>query len=113
MVRTELVTLLYDLEHNDGRDTGLIVERALPIVRSAMASPGSFPLASVLCTATLGVPIRNEDLAARLGRAWVNDSERDENSIWGWPFSDIRRLQPYVPARGMQGFWSWKVPHYG
>ncbi len=70
----------------------------------------SLPLASVVCTAVLGRPIRNAELAAALGVPelfGLNDSDREEHSNWGWPLTEIEPVIPMAPARGAQGFWRW------
>jgi hypothetical protein len=108
--RKEVAALIYEL-----RTSGKVplagldkTDAILTLLDRVHTSPGSMPLSSVLCLATLGEPIRNEELAARLGLPWTNDSDRDEHSNWGWPLTDIERLEPFVPARGMQGFWTWR-----
>ena len=62
----------------------------------------------MVCLATLGEPIRDEALAVGLGLEHVKDSDRDEHSNWGWPLRDVERLEPYVPAKGAQGWWTWR-----
>jgi hypothetical protein len=108
--RNEVAALVYEL-----RTTGKVpfagldkTDAILTLLDRVLTSPGSMPLSSVLCLATLGEPIRNEELAARLGLPWINDSDRNEHSNWGWPLTDIQRLEPFVPARGSQGFWRWR-----
>jgi hypothetical protein len=106
--RGELQELIYKLQSPFWRETGLVREIALPLVEQFIQAPKSLPLSSVLCTAVLGQPIKGAELAAQLGIDYLNDSERDEHSNWGWPLSDIEVLQPFVPAGGAQGFWTWK-----
>jgi hypothetical protein len=89
------------------RSTGLRNELALQMLDLMMQEPECVPYGSVLCLATLGRPIRDADLAAKLGLPSVNDSDRDEHSNWGWPLTDIEILRPFVPARGAQGWWRW------
>jgi hypothetical protein len=81
--------------------------KAIALLEAALAAPKSLPLSSIVCLATLGEPIRNETLAAKMGIEWANDSDREEHSNWGWPLTDIERLEPFVPARGAQGWWTW------
>jgi len=80
---------------------------AIPILERALQDPKALPLSSVVCTALMGRPKVNADLAAALGVPFVNDSDRDQHSNWGWPVSDPQRLEPPVPARGAQGWWMW------
>lgn len=124
--RNEVRELLIKLESSHWRETGLEREQSIALLERVWLAPGSLPLSSVVCLATLGEPIRNDALAARLGLApdgdaiWsltgrigsppLNDSDRDEHSNYGWPLTDIRRLEPFVPARGAQGFWIWRSP---
>ena len=106
MKRVEILHLcerLYDPAHV----TGLRASIARGVLDIALDDTGAFPLASVLCIATLGEPIRNEALAEALGGGLCHDSTRDEHTNWGWPLTDIERLEPFVPARGHQGFWNW------
>jgi len=111
-VSTKEVRALSIKLHSDRwRETGLVPEerrdRAIELLKRVIVAQTFLPSRSILCIATLGRPIRNEDLAAQLGLPWVNDSDRDEESMWGWPLTDIHRLQPIVPAQGSQGFWRW------
>lgn len=108
MRRGELQDLLLRLQGDDARETGLVAERAIEVLERALSAPGTLPRASVLCLATLGEPIRDEALAARLGLPSVNDSDRTQHSSWGWPLTGIERLEPFVPARGAQGWWAWR-----
>ncbi len=108
MRRGELQDLLLRLQGDDAPETGLVAERAIEVLERALSAPGTLPRASVLCLATLGEPIRDEALAARLGLPSVNDSDRTQHSSWGWPLTGIERLEPFVPARGAQGWWAWR-----
>lgn len=84
--------------------TGLDPTIALPILERALTQPGDLPLASGLATAVLGTPRLAADIHADL-----TGVEIDED-VWGWPLTDIRPMQPIVPARGAQGFWTWPHP---
>ena len=106
----ELQELMLKLEGPNRRETGLRPGPALDLLERAWNAKRWLPLSSVVCTVTLGQPIRNKELAARLGVAWTNDSDRDEHSNWGWPLTDVKRLEPMVPARGAQGWWLWTPP---
>ncbi|WP_205881678.1 hypothetical protein, partial [Pseudomonas aeruginosa] len=87
--------LLLKLRGPNWRETGLIPDLAIPVIETALTSPTALPRGAVLCTATLGTPIRDADLAAKLGLPFVNDSDRDEHSNWGWPLTDLAPLRPY------------------
>jgi hypothetical protein len=105
---TEVRALLVKLHSPRWRETGLIREPAIALLERVRQEPGILPLASVVCLATLGEPIRNARLAAALGLDRANDSDRHEHSNWGWPLRDVERLEPIVPARGAQGWWTWR-----
>lgn len=106
--RDELKELLLRLHGGSARETGLILEPAFAVLERALAAPGTLPRASVLCLATLGKSILDGALAATLRLDRVNDSDRSEHSNWGWPLSEIEPLKPFVPARGAQGWWTWR-----
>lgn len=106
--RDELQDLLLRLQGGNAWETGLLPEPAIEVLERALTAPATLPRASVLCLATLGEPIRDEALAAKLGLHSVNDSDRSEHSNWGWPLSEIEPLEPFVPARGSQGWWTWR-----
>ena len=106
----EVRGLLDRLGSSRWQETGLLRKPAADLLYRVLDHPGILPLSSVLCTAVLGTPIRDADLAEQLGTAWVNDSNRDEHSNWGWPLSDVQVLEPFVPATGHQGWWNWGGP---
>lgn len=105
--RQEVQELLLKLRSPRAAETAVDPAIAVPILEQCLVAPGCLPLSSVLCTATLGRPLRNAALAAALGATFVNDSDRAAHSNWGWPLRDIRRLEPPQPAKGAQGFWNW------
>jgi hypothetical protein len=105
--RDELGGLLLKLTRCEWRETGIDPAIAIPLLERWMQAPKALPLSSVVCTAVLGRPIRNQELAEALGTTFINDSDRDEHSNYGWPLSNIIRLEPPVPARGAQGWWNW------
>lgn len=90
--------------------TGLIPKLAAPVLDVALANLGALPRSSILCTAILGKPIRDAELEAALGVPGINDSDRDEHSNWGWPLTEIERLEPFQPASGKQGWWKVLLP---
>lgn len=103
----EVQALTLKLRTRSAIETGLVVAPALELLERVLTSPGILPLSSVLCLATLGEPIRDAALGAELGTGWPMDSNADEHSNYGWPLTDIERLEPFAPARGSQGFWTW------
>ena len=114
MKRIEIATLINRLSTADWRATGLSDRgKSLDILEKIWrlgwdkGRNEALPLGHIVCTAILGQPIRNEELAAALGIPWVNDSDRDEHSNWGWPLTEIERVDPPVRATGKQGFWRW------
>jgi hypothetical protein len=113
-VEALLEDVLFALKSGEPNDTSLIIEKALPLLQRWLAAPDLLPLSSVLCTAELGQPIRASDYAARFGADYAArfgaDSDRIDHSKWGWPLTAIERLEPFVPAKGMQGFWTWSCP---
>jgi hypothetical protein len=110
-VRTaEVRDLLLQLQSSVWRDTGLRREISIKLLERTLLNPRGLPLSSVICTAILGEPIRDADLAVELGVTILIDSDRGEHSSWGWPLTDISAVRPFAPARGKQGFWQWTVP---
>lgn len=110
----EIRQLLYELESPWRAKTGIDPAIAIPILERALQAPAGMPLSSVVCTALMGRPLVNAALAAALGVDFVNDSDRAQHSNWGWPLSEVQRLEPPVPARGSQGWWNWNPgEHHG
>lgn len=107
MKRGELVDLLAKLKGPQWRETGLLRDDAVAFIEAVFDGSATIPLSSMMCTATLGRPIRGKQLGLILGVELINDSDRDEHSNWGWPLSDIKPLRPPLPARGAQGWWNW------
>ena len=105
--KDEIRSLLLRLESSSWRETGLIREPSIALLGKILTAPTSLPLSSVLCTAVLGIPLRGAEMAQRLGLPTVTDSDRDQHMNWGWPLTEIIKLEPFVPARGRQGFWTW------
>lgn len=96
------------------RNTGacLLPDLAIPLLDRILEQPKSavptfLPLAHVLCTVTVGEPKSGEECAREFGDDAGNDSDREGTFNWGWPMLDIELLEPPVPARGLQGLWTW------
>lgn len=106
-VRTsELADLLCDLVYRDSDLTSLDAQQAIPLLQRWIVRPELLPLSSVLCIATLGKSITAASYAERHGVSPA-DSDRIDHTKWGWPLTNIKLLQPFVPAKGTQGFWNW------
>lgn len=80
-------------------DSALDPEVAMPILERVKHAPKCLPLAAGLGTAILGEPQRATEL-------FPDDPDVDPH-VWGWPLTDIQPFEPFVPARGAQGFWNW------
>lgn len=103
--RSEIADLLCLLQTEGEAGTSLIVDKAVPLLERWLTAPGSLPLSSVLCLATLGESITATQYSA--GRE-VRDSDRIDHQKWAWPLTDIEPLEPFVPAKGAQGWWIWR-----
>lgn len=86
------------------RFTGLLPDKAIPILERAMKEPAIFPRKHALGTALLGKPVLASDLWPE---AFTSDSSRIEQSNWAWPLTDLEHFTPPIPSRGAQGFWQW------
>lgn len=109
----EMEDLVEKLEYGGdiARSTGLTEhEQCLSLLRQWILAPGLLPLSSILCVVTVGRPLANKELCEKLGVKYVNDSDRDEHSNWGWPLSNVTRLSPFVPIGGQRGLWKWQAP---
>jgi hypothetical protein len=104
--RNEIADLLLDIEREGEAGTSLIIDIARPLLEAWHTSPGMLPLSSIVCTAVLGYPIKSADYALAR-RAFTGDSDRIDHTKWGWPLAAVERLEPFVPAKGAQGFWWW------
>jgi hypothetical protein len=108
--RNEVRDLILRLQSSAWRETGLVREPAIALLENALAALPAMPRKAVICTAQLGTPMRNGDMERALGLPVVNDSDRDQHTMWGWPLTDIRPLDPTIPASGSQGFFPVTVP---
>lgn len=107
--KAEVAELLLGLQDQGrGWGTALVVEPSIALLERVHHTPGILPLSHVVCTAVLGTPRRATEIAREIyGSDGVNDSDRIDHAMWGWPLTAIERLEPPVPARGAQGFWPW------
>lgn len=91
--------------------TGLVKEKARPLLERLMAAPkcrGVIEMRSLLGTARIGTP----DLSVNVMPGWgglVNDSDRLEHCKWAWPMKDVVPLEAPMPVRGAQGFFNVSV----
>ncbi len=100
----EVRALLDRLNSRAAASTGIVdIANAAKLLWQLVDHPSILPLSSVLCTAMMGPPMRNADLARALGVEHTPDAL----SSWGWPLSDVEVLEPFVPATGHQGWWNW------
>ncbi len=106
--RDEIADLILRLRGSDAWSTALNKEIALPLLEKWLPNPAVLPLSSVLGTAFLGRPILATAILAEFGAP--NDSLRSEHANFAWPLSRITRFEPFIPAKGAQGFWSWDLP---
>jgi hypothetical protein len=98
----------------DGWHTTGLVDRAktIMLLTEFLLNPEWLPISCLVCTALIGSPVRDEELASRLGTkiSPINDSDRDEHTNWGWPLFNVKPLHPPIPTKGRQGFWFMEVP---
>lgn len=102
----EIHDLIERLSVYQGVGTGMRGPIALPLLKRIEASykcRGVVELAAGLGTAILGKPRRCTELFS--GK--VADSDRIDHHMWAWPLTDIHPFPAPVPAKGMQGFWTW------
>ncbi len=108
--RDEVAELILRLKSDEDWSTCLRKEIALPFLEKVHGSPRSLPLAHMLGTALVGKAVLGPSVVSEFGgpeNAFGNDSNRDEDANWAWPLSNIKPLQPPVPAKGAQGLWRW------
>lgn len=108
--RAEVEDLLHRLHGDEAWTTGLIKDRALPVLEQALSKTAKpLPVAAGLGTMILGKPISGSEAAERLG-ATLNDSDRANHSNWAWPVSGITPFAEPFECKGAQGFWTWPEP---
>jgi hypothetical protein len=102
----EIHDLLVQLRGADAGRSCLRPELAIPLLKRLAVDPDRAPRAHVVALATLGVPVRADQVLGEFG-AVLNDSDRDGHFNFAWPLTEIEELRPPIPARGAQGFWEW------
>ncbi len=88
-----------------GAHTGLIVEKAIPLlerIAEAHKCRGVVEEGFGLGTVIIGEP-RN---AGVIFGGLPHDSDRGDFN-WAWPMQDPRPFDAPIPMRGSQGFWAW------
>lgn len=100
------------LDRIDEGESALDAEIARPVVkqmRAALHTRGKdadlhmAPLGVALGTAIIGEPRSVLDIFKDI----VADSDRLDESKYGWPMSDPKAFAEPIPAAGAQGFWNW------
>lgn len=106
---SEIDDLIVALRLEEGWGTALKAEPALELLLRMQARPESIPLSTVLCTAVIGKPVpAAEAVRQAYGENFKGDSDRIDHQVFGWPLTEIARLEPPMPAKGAQGFWKWE-----
>lgn len=100
----DLLDLIHRTTIDHGRGQALDMHPTIKLLERARADLSILPMSAVVCTAILGEPLPPDEVRRR----WANDSDRDEHFSWAWPMQDVRPLAPVVPAKGAQGFWTWR-----
>lgn len=135
MREAEILDLIKRLEGDEAWSTGLIADKAMPVLHDALADvrrpkapkrgapdlfaapteptsvigPPNLPIAAGLGTFTLGTPRNGNDIAREMGMP-INDSDRDSEANWGWPCRELTPWFEPLPMKGAQGFWNWPTP---
>jgi hypothetical protein len=102
----EIRSLVTRLQGDEAWKTAL-KPGAMQFLRDVLSGIRVLPRGAVIGTAVLGEPKSAADIVHEFGGA-MNDSERHDHANWAWPMLDVEALQPYVPAKGAQGFWNWR-----
>ena len=104
----EIDDLLAAIRLEEGWGTALKLPEALDILLRIQAAPEKLIRSAVVCTAVIGRPVPAAEAVQQVyGENFRGDSDRIDHQVFGWPMQDIQRLEPPVPARGAQGFWTW------
>lgn len=89
--------------------TGLIPDLALPLLERILDAPkgrGVLELGAGLGTAILGKPVSVTEMAKG---TVLQDSDRIDHSLFGWPMMDVQPFPEPVIVNGAQGFWNWRA----
>ncbi len=106
--RDELFDLLARLSSPTSAWSTCLKTEAIDFLERVRTGVVQLPLSHVLCTVTLGNPVRSGEILHEFaGRSGI-DSGRTEHQNFAWPMLDIQHLEPPVPARGAQGIWKWE-----
>lgn len=104
--RPKLQSILDLIDRVEDGQADLLPEVALSLL--SITRPAEYPIGAGLGTAVIGEPKTALDWTAT-GLPSIGDSERTNHEKWGWPLTDIEPWEPVRPARGGQGFWSWRA----
>lgn len=102
----EVLLLIEACTKHRGAHTGLLVDKALPLLERLMGAAkcrGVIPEGAALGTAVIGQP---RNAAVIFAGELPHDSDRGDFN-WAWPVSEIEPFVPPIPMRGLQGFWNW------
>lgn len=103
--KRDIVRLLALLRSDRWCEAGLVRDAAIAFLEGVLPKMGELPRTAVLCTAILGTPIRNAELAEQLDWPDLGAGEWGTSSNWGWPLTDIQPM-PISHVRGYEGVWS-------
>lgn len=101
----EILDLLNRLR--DGT-TGLVPALARPMLERVLDAPkgrGVLELGAGLGTAIMGKPVSVTEMAKG---TVLQDSDRIDHSLFGWPVSGIEHFPEPIIVKGAQGFWNWR-----
>lgn len=107
--QSELDDILYRIDEGVSALDATIARPLVKQMRAALHSRGKeadlhmAPLGVALGTAVIGEPRSVLDIF----KDTVADSDRLDDSLYGWPMTDIERFETPIPSAGAQGFWNW------
>lgn len=93
--------LLAAVENGRWAETGLLREKALPILEDVEDCPTILPLSACLGTVTIGEAIPAHLIAA------LGDSDRTAHHVMAWPMTNPEPFPRPEPMSGLQGFWNY------
>lgn len=105
--QAEVVDLLQKCQEENGKHTGLIVDKAIPLLQRLMQASkcrGVIAEGAILGTAVFGEP-RN---AGTIFAGLPHDSDRGDFNF-AWPMLEVRALPEPIHIRGAQGFWNCSI----
>jgi hypothetical protein len=106
----ELGALYSRLKNDAGWGLEMDAAAAMALVEQMHATWDQVPRSAVLCTAKLAACVKVGDLPS-IKAAPERAAEIDPN-MWAWRLADVQRFEPWIPAKGAQGFWDWLPPQH-